>query len=56
MRDQPGINAERWKPLGPKGFILQAKARAGQSKGISVDDVLDLAQEVIKRNDQYEIF
>jgi len=53
MRDQPGINAERWKPLGPKSYILDNKLKPGI---ISVDNVLELADEVFRKNNQYEIF
>lgn len=53
MRNKPGINAERWKPLGPKGFILDNKFKPGS---ISVDDVLGLTEKIIQKNNQYEIF
>jgi heptosyltransferase-2 len=52
MRDRPGINAERWKPLGPKSFFL----KPNQGGTISVDDVLKLAKEVFHKHGQYEIF
>jgi heptosyltransferase-2 len=53
MRDQPGINPERWRPLGDKGFILNNKAQPGS---ISVDQVMDLTEQIIEKNNQYEIF
>ena len=53
LRDQPGINAERWKPLGPKSFILNNKLQPGS---ISVDQVLELTGQIIQKNNQYEIF
>jgi len=53
LRNQPGINAQRWKPLGPKSFILDNKLEPGV---ISVDEVLELSEQIIKRNSQYEIF
>jgi len=53
MRNQPGINAERWKPLGPKSFILDNKLKPGS---ISVDDVLELVEQIFQKNNQYEIF
>jgi heptosyltransferase-2 len=52
MHDQPGINAERWRPLGPKGFILKLNT-AGS---ISVDEVLKLADQILQKHSQYEIF
>jgi heptosyltransferase II len=56
MRDQPGINAERWKPLGAKGFILKSIPTVGQPGSISVDQVLELADQILQKNNQYEIF
>jgi heptosyltransferase II len=56
LRDLPGINAERWKPLGPKGFILKCASLPGQPGFISVDDVLELAEKILQKNGQYEIF
>lgn len=53
MRDQPGTNAERWKPLGPKSFILDNKIQPGS---ISVDNVLELTEQIFRKNNQYEIF
>ena len=56
LRDQPGINAERWKPLGAKSFILQFKPAAGQPGSIQVDNVLELAEQIFQKDGQYEIF
>lgn len=56
LRDQPGINAERWKPLGPKGFILKCDSLAGELGSISVDNVMKLTDQILKKNSQYEIF
>jgi heptosyltransferase II len=68
LRDQPGINAGRWKPLGPKSFILSNKpgeeikldkkgsVMAGQPGSISVDSVLELTEQIFHKNNQYEIF
>lgn len=53
MRNQPGINSERWKPMGPKGFILDNKVSPGS---ISVENVLELTEKVFRKNNQYEIF
>jgi len=53
MRNQPGINSERWKPLGPRGFILDNKQQPGS---ISVDNVLELTEQIFQKNNQYEIF
>ena len=51
LRDRPGINAERWKPLGPRGFILK-----NSPQPFNVDDVLELTEKILRRNSQYEIF
>jgi len=57
LRDQPGINAERWKPLGSKSFVLKAiPAIAGQPGVISVDHVLELTEQIFQKDNQYEIF
>jgi len=53
MRDLPGINAERWRPLGPKSFILNNKLQPGL---ISVDSVLELTENIFQKHSQYEIF
>jgi ADP-heptose:LPS heptosyltransferase len=51
LRDQPGINAGRWKPLGPKSFIL-----SNTPAPFSVEDVMELADRIFQANSQYEIF
>jgi heptosyltransferase-2 len=51
MRDQPGINPERWKPLGPKSFVL-----SNTPAPISVENVMDMIERIIQSNSQYEIF
>jgi len=68
LRNQPGINPERWKPLGPKSFTLsnkpgeeiklddKCKPIAGQPGSISVDSVLELTEQIFQKNNQYEIF
>ena len=56
LRNQPGINAERWKPLGPKSFILKYDPVAGQLGSISVDNVMKLTEQIFKKYGQYEIF
>jgi len=56
MRDQPGINAGRWRPLGPKGFILEAKTISGLPGSISVDNVMNLTEQIFQKHGQYEIF
>lgn len=53
MRNQPGINSERWRPMGDKAYILDNKEKPGQ---ISVDDVLELVYQILQKNNQYEIF
>jgi heptosyltransferase-2 len=52
LRDQPGINPGRWKPLGAKGHILCADG----SGAIKVDDVLESVEQILKKDSQYEIF
>ncbi len=61
LRNQPGINPERWKPLGPKGFVLANKPeeavrldRSGQiasglRDSITVDQVARLAKELLQK-------
>ncbi len=53
MRDQPGINAERWRPLGPKSFIMDNKQKPGD---ISVESVCELVDQIFQKDGQYEIF
>jgi heptosyltransferase II len=61
LRNQPGINPERWRPLGSKGFILSNKpeeaVRLDQQGGIAsglkgsiqVHDVLELANRLLQK-------
>jgi len=51
LRDQPGINPERWRPLGAKSFIL-----SNCPTPFSVDNVLELVDQIFKNDSQYEIF
>jgi lipopolysaccharide heptosyltransferase II len=51
LRNQPGVNAERWKPLGPRSFILDNSRSA-----FGVDNVLELTEQIFQKNSQYEIF
>ncbi len=44
-REAPGINPERWKPLGPKGFFLSPTK-------LTVDDVLDMVEEILHKDSQ----
>jgi ADP-heptose:LPS heptosyltransferase len=68
LRNQQGINAERWKPLGPRGHILSNKPGeeikldikgnpiSGQPGSIKVDDVFKLVEQIFDKDSQYEIF
>jgi heptosyltransferase-2 len=57
LRNQPGINAQRWQPLGAKSFILPKDLAAGGQLGaISVDNVLELTEQIFQKDNQYEIF
>jgi heptosyltransferase-2 len=61
LRNQPGINPERWRPLGPKGFLLTNKPdevvklnasgaiASGLKDSIAVSDVFDLAQDLLQK-------
>ena len=51
LRNQPGINAERWKPLGARSFIL-----SNSPVSFSVENVLELTERIFLKNNQYEIF
>ncbi len=53
LRNQPGINAQRWKPLGSKGYILDNQINPGI---IGVEDILTLTEEIFRQDNQYEIF
>ena len=64
LRNQPGINPERWRPLGPKSFILTNKpgehialdkkgqVEAGRPDSISVEKVLELAGRILEQDNQ----
>ena len=61
LRDQPGINPERWRPLGSKGFILTNKpaeavkldssgeVASGLKDSIEVSEVLQLANRLLQK-------
>lgn len=53
LRNLPGVNVERWGPLGKKGFVLLAQpgkaAVAGQEGTIAVEDVEQLAKDLMDR-------
>ena len=53
LRNQPGINAKRWKPLGAKSYILDNMLQPGS---IKVEDVLELVEQISQKDNQYEIF
>lgn len=46
MRDQPGINPERWKPLSDKGICLFSP------QGLKVDDVLEAIEKIFQKDFQ----
>jgi heptosyltransferase-2 len=48
LRDQPGINPKRWKPLGSKGYTLMP--------GFKKEDVLKEVAQIFQKDSQYEIF
>ncbi len=64
LRNQPGINPERWKPLGPKGYVLankkgdeirlnkEAQVLSGKPDSITVDDVLNQVEVIFSRDAQ----
>lgn len=56
LRDQPGINAERWKPLGAKSHVLSSSSLSGQVQVINVDQVFELIEQILQKDGQYEIF
>lgn len=61
LRNQPGINPERWKPFGPKGFVIVNKHQevirvdgsgriiSGARDAIKPEEVARLAQDLLKR-------
>ncbi len=64
LRNQPGINPERWKPLGPRGYVLankpgeaiqldaKGKTASGKFDSITVEEVLDLIEEILRKDNQ----
>jgi heptosyltransferase-2 len=46
MRDEPGINPQRWKPFSDKGHFLFS------SDGIKVQDVLQLTEGIFRKDHQ----
>ncbi len=64
LRRQPGLNPERWGPLGPKGHVLanspevalvldqQSQVIGGQKDAITVDEVLDTVESILSRDSQ----
>jgi heptosyltransferase-2 len=46
MRNQPGINPERWKPLSDKGVCLFS------STGLQVEDVLESIEKILHKDHQ----
>jgi heptosyltransferase-2 len=62
LRNQPGINPERWRPFTPKGFVLSNRPEeairlgsngnvaSGQMDSIKVEDVVALAEDLLKRH------
>ncbi|MDE1920391.1 MAG: glycosyltransferase family 9 protein [Candidatus Omnitrophica bacterium] len=53
MRDDPGINVKRWKPLGARSHVLNNKFHPG---AVKAEDVLKLVEQIFRKNSQYEIF
>lgn len=62
LRNQPGINPERWKPYSPKGYVLSnlpqdairlgrdGNVSSGQKDSIKVEDVLRLANDLLEKS------
>ena len=46
MRDQPGINPQRWKPLTDKGLYLYS------AEGLEIKDVLEAVERVLHKDHQ----
>lgn len=56
LRNDPGVNAARWRPLGPKSFVLpQDASQANKPGAILTDHVLELMERIITRDNQYQI-
>ena len=61
LRNQPGINPERWRPFGPKGFVIVNKPQevirvdgsgriiSGSRDAIKPEEVASLALDLLKR-------
>lgn len=61
LRDQPGINPGRWRPFGPKGFVIVNKPEelirvdragriiSGSRDSIKPEEVLRLARELLQK-------
>lgn len=61
LRDQPGINPERWRPLGTKSFVLSNRSQeavrldpsgkivSGAKDSVTVDQVLRLVLDLLQR-------
>lgn len=61
LRDQPGLNPERWRPLGSKSYFLSNKSQdavrldssgqmiSGHKDSITVDQVFELAVDLLQR-------
>ncbi|MBI4309205.1 MAG: glycosyltransferase family 9 protein [Candidatus Omnitrophica bacterium] len=64
LRNQPGINPARWRPLGPKAFMLANKGgeeiildpkgriKSGKLDSITVEEVVDLTEHIFTRDNQ----
>mgnify|MGYP003393686829 CR=1 FL=1 len=64
LRNQPGINPTRWRPLGLKAHMLtnkpgeeimlddKGKIKSGRLDSITVDDALGLVEEIFVKNSQ----
>ena len=62
LRNQPGINPERWRPFTPKGFVLSNRPEeairlgndgnvvSGHKDSIQVEDVISLAVDLLNRS------
>lgn len=64
LRNQPGINADRWRPLGPKAYMLankddeavqldqKGRVHSGRLDSITVEQVMELAEDIITQDNQ----